>query len=737
MATKDDDLEQQLKDLTDQELELKTIGQKNGWKPKNKMERGVRRQVYERFYELRDAPSRLEAEADWAIADKEFRMFIPPDGSVDFDRRTVADVDDWRSKLQLPDAFSAIQTQMQETIERKSRPVLNPTEESDEPITEFGNAVLTYNMNNTNYDYEWFLAKLAAASRGTAFVKDYWRLDKRIVKDPYDVDEDGELKYRDKEIIDIDDDYTEWLPNEYLYIDEKALHINNAIDSVEREILNVNEFKRVYGRKPGFVNTDFVQPGGDTTTRSFFQMPKDINENDVEVLHYYNKAIDAYWVVANNICIHYGPIPYKHKELPYAVLYEYRVPGLFWGLGIPKVIHFLSEERATIRRMNMDRQKMNIHKMFLHNSAFGLDDEDVVIRPMGIISVDTNGQSIDNAIKPLEFGDVPASYFKTEEILQEDMRRGHGIDDRIVVSNQGTTATQAAIVKESSLKRLNMISIQAEMDTVIRVGRLKWSNIQFFYPVPRMEKIYDGDKESEEKTYRKISVEGKKFELVKNSDDAKPELRMNDVRGATALRLDKKMAKYLQGSFDISVDSSVYTPVSKALQQSKVTEVFSLVLSNPATLSVLDPEKAVARLLTVNEEKPDNWMKLKDGKTTADWQKLADAENMIMAAGQPLAPTEDATEEHTMEHLNYTKTVEFAGLPEEVQQIIMDHILGEHDANPATGMSSDLLAANGLSPGGQVPAGMATPEPMGLSAETSEPQNQVADLQPTNFAVPE
>jgi hypothetical protein len=158
------DLKKQYDELTDQELELKTIGEKNGWKPKNKMERGVRRQVYERFYELRDDPRRIEAEKDWEVADKEYRMYS--------ETEVVADPDDWRSKLQLPDAFSAIQTQMQETIERRSRPSLTPTEESDEPIAEFGNAVLTYNMNNTNYDYQYYLAKQAAAIRGTAFLKD-------------------------------------------------------------------------------------------------------------------------------------------------------------------------------------------------------------------------------------------------------------------------------------------------------------------------------------------------------------------------------------------------------------------------------------------------------------------------------------------------------------------------------------------------------------------------------------
>jgi hypothetical protein len=69
-------------------------------------------------------------------------------------------------------------------------------------------------------------------------------------------------------------------------------------------------------------------------------------------------------------------------------------PGRFWGLGIPKVIHYLSEERKSIRNLNMDRQKMQLNKMFLHNNAFDIDDEELVTRPHGLISVDTNGQPV-------------------------------------------------------------------------------------------------------------------------------------------------------------------------------------------------------------------------------------------------------------------------------------------------------------------------------------------------------
>lgn len=686
-----------------------------------KRERLVRRKVYERYYNMRDDSARQEAEADWEIADKEYRMYIS-----DFD---TGDSDNWKAKLTLPDAFAAIQVQMQETIDRKSRPALKKTEESDEPIEEFANSVLTYNMDNTKFDYEYYRAKLAAAIRGTAFLWEFWRLDKRTVKDPSSVDGDGNIQYEEREIIDCDDSYTEWVPNEYIFWDEKALHTDDMVDCIRREIINIEEFHRIYDNKPGFKDAKYVTRGGDTSNKSFFKMPRDINEEDVEVLHYYNKSTDSYWIVANNVTIGDGPIPYKHKMLPLSTVIHTTVPGRFCGMGIPKIIHSLTEERTTLRRMNIDRNKLILNKPFLHNNNFDMDDEDTTLFPGRIIDVDTNGLPIDQAMKEVSMAETSGSYYRLEEIIQEDIRRGTGIDDRIQGVQVGSTATEAAILKESSLKRVNMVSAIAEMDTIKRIGLLKWSNIQFFYPVPRIERITEDNKEREKKVYRNITTEGKKFQIVK--DDNGPTLKMDEARGVSGFQLKENLSKYLNKNYDITIDSSVYVPTSKAIQQSKVTEALSLLAGQPAFIGQLDPTKTVNRMLQLIDESPKNWMR-GEGVNPNDMMMLAESENTVMAAGQPLAGTDGATQEHTMIHLMYTKSVEFQALPEVIQQLFMDHILQEYDNNPQTGDAASLMQNAGL--GGQAPGAETMINPMGMAADVAgQPQVQTADLQPTNL----
>jgi hypothetical protein len=645
----------------------------------NKRQRAVRRKVWNRYRDMADNQWRKDAEQDWDMADKQFRQWMP-----------TRDPDDWRADISLPDGFAAIQAQMQETIDRQSRPELKRVEDSDVAKAAFANAIMTYNMDRTGFDFEYFKAKYAAAIRGTAFLFNYYRVDKREVYDPVSVNEDGTLKYKQKTITDFDDDFTEFVENEYIFTDETASHISYARDMIRREVLHEDEFERIYSQKPDFIDVDKVQCGDDTGDRSFFKLAHDMHGEDVEVLHYYNRATDEYLVLANNVTIHDGHIPYKHKELPIAVVYHYMIPGFFWGMGIPKVIWQLSEERRSLRNQNLDRQKLQLNKTFVVKDTAALDEEELYSRPHGMIEVNTAGASVSDTIVPLEYGDVPASYFRTEEVLLEDIRRAHGIDDRIQGVNVGGTATEAAILKESSQKRINLLARLVEMDTMIRLGRLKWSDIQFFYPAPKVERITEKNEEREKKVYKKITVKGKQFEVVKD-DQGQSSLRFNEVNGDSSFTLDAKMARFMEGDFDVVIDSEAHSVLSKPIQQAKVTEMFTLLLSNPNIASVLDPKKAVFRYLEINEENPKDWMK-GDGRSVQEMRALAEGENTVMAQGIPLPGTEGADEEHTLVHINFTQTSDFEKLPMVVQQIIKNHILEEHDNNPATGSAADLLA---------------------------------------------
>ncbi len=59
---------------------------------------------------------------------------------------------------------------------------------------------------------------------------------------------------------------------------------------------------------------------------------------------------------------------------------------------------------------------------------------------------------------------------------------------------------------------------------------------------------------------------------------------------------------------------------------------------------------------------------------------LADKENTQMMNGEPLPPTEGADINHTQAHIDFTNTNIFAQAPEEIKQIITQHVQGELQA---------------------------------------------------------
>lgn len=672
------------------------------YKPKNKKERDARRRVWDRYQAMRNDPLRKEAEEQWELGDKAFMQWIPE-----------RELGDWRSHLALPDAFAGVQAYSQETIDRRSRPYLESVEHSDLAIEMFCNSILRYSMDRTGFDYQEYLAKQAAAIRGTSFVMELYRYEKRDIQDLVGINDDGSLKYEKKEVIDADDTYTTFIENERIYLDPSAAHADNLRDMIHRDVIDHAEFQRVYSKRSDFMNIKLVPKCGAVNDQvAFFRRPHDMTDDDVEILHYYNRATDEYLALANNVMIHIGPIPYKHKELPLAIHTHYNVPGRIWGMGIPKVIFSLTEERKSLRHLFLDRQNMQLNKMFLVNDLIDLDDEDFRTRPNGFIPVNTNGLPIDQIIKPVEYGDTSMSYYKAEDMLLEDIRRAHGINDQSQAVPQGGTATEAAMVQQSSQRRIALINTLAEMDTLVRIGRLKWSNIQFFYPAPKIERITENNDERIKKTYRTIKTKGQSFTVVKNNGSL--ELKVDDIDGSSNFTLDKTHARYMEGDFDVTVKAEPDALMSKPIRQAKITEMFSALTLNPQSAAVLDPTKSVKRYLSVNDENPQDWMR-GTGMTDVDWKRLAIHENDVMAAGQPLAPTPETTEQHTEEHLNFMNSKDYDDLISQnpaIKMIFEEHVFGEHQNNPNTGNMADLLqsagaggdAASGTQPQGGTPA---------------------------------
>lgn len=661
------------------------------YKPANKKERDARRRIYERYCAMRDDPIRKEAEREWELGRKMYRMWAP-------DRSE----DEWGADVILPDGFSAIQTHMQETIDARFRPLLEGVESSDEVLSTYNNLIFQHAMDTTEFDAETTKARRASAMMGTAFTREEYRYEKRQVMDPTDF-KDGEIQYTKKEIIDYDDVYTRYVRPENCFMDENAEDPKYANDCIYREVMDFETFQEVYGEKQGFKDVDKVVPAGSLSSNvSFFKMASDMGKNDVEILHYEHLLSDSYDVLANNVLIRVGPLPTKHKQLTLDVWAFYPVEGQIYGMGIPKIIYTLVEERRTNRNQRIDRSTLQNHKMFLLNDLFDLDEDDLTPRPHGLIKVNTNGLPINQAVMPLEYGDVPVSSIRMDEELLSDERRAHGMSE----SNElqpGSTATQAAIIKEATQRRINLINTMLAWNTLIRLGKKKWSNIQFFYPAARTERIYEDNKWREMKKYRVIKTPGYNFTVYGDPEKGQSlQLHAQVVQGKGRVKLDPTYARFMSDDQDVVIDAQALAVISKPIKQQQINEMFDRVMSNPLVSRYLDGKRAAKRMFMVNDENPADWM-MNEGMTDDDMRMLAEQENMLfldmVRTGKifMIPGTPSATEAHTEVHLRFTREKVYQDLPDAIKQVVANHIMEENDKNPQTKNVADMM---GGGPGG-------------------------------------
>lgn len=660
------------------------------YRPAGKEDRNARRNIWNRYTTMRDSPERKEAEKRWDLGDKMYRMWVPE-----------RDPEDWQADIVLPDGFAAVQTHMQETIHLRPRPVLEGVESSDETLENYVNHIYQHAMDKTDFDIESYKARNCSAIRGDAFTLEEYRYETREVSDPIEW-KDGEMKYRKREIVDYDDVYTRWVDNWAVFIDDTVDDYKYARDCVYREVLDIDSFKASYEGKAGFNNVSEVVPANSVPkTAGFFKKVADLAGDEVEILHYWNRLTDSYDVLANNVLIRRGPLPSRHKELPIDKWTFYPIPGEIWGMGIPYIIYTLVEERRSGRNIALDRNKMANHKMFLVNDLFDLDEDDMTPRPHGLIKVNTNGLPINQAIQPLEYSDVPGSSIRMDDTLLTEERRAHGLDDR-PAQVAGGTATESAIISESAQKRINLINTLQNMTTLKSLGAKKWSNIQFFYPAGRTEEIMEDNKLKKKTVYKTVKISEQEFKVKGDTEKGQGlQLVMAPYPGSSRIALDPTFARFMEGSYDVIVNAQNNVVESPAVKFARLSELSLGLLNNPMTGRYMSGDKTVKRLYQLANENPRDWMP-SEGMSEEEMRDLAEMENeLIMKMDQTgkvyqLPPTPGALESHTEVHLNFMLTDAYDKLPEPVQQVLIDHVLGEHEKNPNTGPIGEKLAEMGL-----------------------------------------
>jgi len=534
------------------------------YRPTNK-ERAVIEMVSDRLEKMKR--KRQDQEEHWNNADKQYQMY-----------RTNRPKDEWRADLKLPDTFSVVETALAEMVDQSPGIVYRPRESGDVERANKLQKIFEYTWEKGNGDIELLRFMKDCLLYGTAIGEEYWRQDLVEHKDmdDFDLEEFEPKSWKKREKIEFDDCYFESLSVWSFFVDPMADDLDSARDCAKVLTITKDDFEKKYKR---YSNAKKVVQGTAVYKQEWFKPLGNMEDDEIEVIHYYDKTNDLYLVIANGVLLTKteNPIPYKHKDFPFVRAIDIMLPHSFYGLGEARVMKHLQDERDTIRNMRLDTVHLNIQKQYIVDDRLEMDDEDLIARPHGII------RGPKDSIEVVPQAAIHPEAYREEELINDDIIKATGIDIRMQsLGGRGDTATEVAILKESSLKRIRLKLRVLEKTALYRLGRLRLANIQQFYSIPVIKKVLGGEGVEEVETFRNVG-----FKHPKGTYEwftARP----NDITG----------------EYDVVIIAGATLPVSKALEAQKRINLFDRLMGHPD----VDQRKLAEALIESHDIDPDELM---------------------------------------------------------------------------------------------------------------------------------
>lgn len=672
----------------------------------------VLRHVYNnRFIQMRDAPDRLDVMGKLDKWEKQWESYRIPN--------SVTRQEDWMSNHVIPLTTSIVETALSEMIRSNLRPLVLPWGAEDQPKAMVMGHIWDFLWSVSGGDITMYNVMKDLLINGTAIVQEYYLKDRRIVREM-----DAKGKITQKEIFDYDDCMMENVKLQDFYVDEYARGFDGpyaARDCIRRYIMNIDDFHVAYDGSvwDQYDNAKLVKPGGDTEWYEFFKPPQGyIRGEQVEVLHYWSvKPTDAFVIVANDVVIRNGPNPYKHKQLPFARAVDIKRTHKFYAKGEPELLESTQDEANVLRRMIIDRNHLDIDKMFFVSNRLGLSDEDLMARPHGMIPTDDV-----NGAKAVEYGDIPRSVEMSLGHLSDDSIISTGINPRAQALPTAGTATEAAILKESTVRRIEMKLWLLRKEFMPRIGMLRSANILQFYPQPRLEEIVgekgtaeykaecdrlrqqgilhepDGGGDPMQMVNRTIPIKGKAINV-----DAAGAMSQQNVPGYSFFELKPQYYVPKRGGYWFKFEAGNNLDTSKPLMQQKDLEladrITPIAFQIPGSYDLVKVYDMIIKDFDKNPDdlKPDMPQPGQmgqqpmgdDGIRTQMLAQAANMENQQMMQGKQVPATPYANQAHTMIHIMFMRGPDFMNLPNHDPRIqdFTDHVMGEIAAQEARGMS--------------------------------------------------
>jgi hypothetical protein len=536
-----------------------------------------------------------------------------------------------KSNLKSPMVFAPTEAAIAEFQENNSMVTFSPTEESDRAKVKLYQHLLRHVENKGDFQKQKATSFREDIICGTSFSKICWQRVERNIEviltsanAEYEVDK--VLKGDDQEAIDkvkkrLDkgrpltkkDQIIEYNDIAYIpisifeiYVDPSARCLrgfsHEASDMFERSFMSVEQARLLcknsndrYIKKENLeriVTASEAAGAYDRSKNPVFDIPTDMESDDqVEVLKYYNKLTDKYIIIANDVIIRDGPLPYNHKQLPFVIHKAIEIPHSLYGMGFGSILDQTMSHDETLMNLDIETRKMNLARpMFINTEIKHEIDHQI---PNGELEP---GSIIDTSIPltPDNMQWMPAlqstDYLQIRSTLREDGISLSGINPLSYASPRPNEPVRNNLMSmEATLKMLKKIIknwAHGDKEAARQIIRL----MQQYYPEEYVTRI-TGEKNDDKKNVdtkkptkepsRTIKIKGYRY------DEVGGELIENKIDGDSFMQLKSEYLD-LTGDIDIEVDVDSIIPVSRALKLQNLQQAMQTtipILGNPQLLS--------------------------------------------------------------------------------------------------------------------------------------------------------
>jgi hypothetical protein len=360
--------------------------------------------------------------------------------------------------------------------------------------------VANYLLKKANYknkdDKKLVLEMFECMAKGTVVGFEGWKYEENNARVILDEDpQTGELKFKEEKYNKWNDVYGEIVPLEDIYFGDIYVNdIQDMDDIIWRTVLTKTQFDIAF---EGYPDADKVVPknsilaeGEDKTI--FYQCSDDINEDEVEILRYFNQSTDEFIIIANGIWINpiknktISPIPFNHGRLPFwSAVFELLDAKYIYGKSIADKMIADQDMEDKVFDNILDRLTMAL-KAPIVASGLTTSLTDGYLEPDKVLELGEN--NINAKVERLNLQEPGQGSFSILDILARRLEQTSISSEVAGASGSGNkTARQVLIEREGALQLVSLFlkfMEFGERDKYI----LRLSNIFQFYTLPSHKK---------------------------------------------------------------------------------------------------------------------------------------------------------------------------------------------------------------------------------------------------------